>query len=246
MHALSVPERFLLLPRVHGIADDFCGDYVSGDQWTAILTDSGTAVISDQAGGVLVLTPSDGTVADNDEALLKSSKETFLFANNKPIEFIARVAWAEANTDDANVMVGMMNAVAANSLQDDGAGPAASYSGFNFHKLDGGTKWIFESSLAGTQTTTTLGDTAPTSATGWHSLKVAVRSRGSTVLEVIPYIDTAGGQNFVQCVDANGLKVKHTITLGSPTEMQIVAAVKNGGANNEALQIDYLAAYQLR
>lgn len=246
MQNLTLPESALLLPRVHGIADDFDGGYVSGDAWSAVLTDTGTAIISDQAGGVIVLTPSDGTVADNDEAYLRGTDETFLMANNKPLWFAARVAWLEANTDDANVAVGMMNAVAADSIQDNGAGPKADYSGFCFYKVDGGTAWIFESSLGTAQTTTILNYSTPASATDWHSLKVEVRSRGSTTLEIIPFIDTAGGQGYVQCVDTNGDKVKHTITLGSPTEMSIFAGVKNGGANNEGLNIDYLAAYQLR
>lgn len=244
---LELPPDRLVLPRTHGFHDDFAAEITDGALWTKIATDSGTILVMDGAGGVAQFRPSDGTVADNDEVYLHSTNELFLFADDKPLELLARIAWAEANTDDANVLVGLLNAFAANHLQDDGAGPPASYSGACFFKVDGETQWRFETSLAGTQTTTLLSHTTPNAATDWHTLKIKARRRDATTVELVPFIDEAGGMDLKQCTDdATGALVKHTITLGSPTEMNIGVGVKNGGANNEDIRLDYLGAYQKR
>jgi hypothetical protein len=139
-----------------------------------------------------------------------------------------------------------MNAPAANHLQDDGAGPAASYSGAVFFKTDGGTTWNFETSLAGAQITTALAATSPNGAADWHSLKITVKSRDATTLIITPWIDENGGQDFKIALDANGNQVQHTVALGSPTEMGVIMGVKNGGANNEVIDFDYVSCWQLR
>lgn len=227
----------LKLRREFGLFDDFLW-YVTAHLWTLVATDSGTAAVGDAAGGVVTLNPSDGSVADNDEVYLKSTAEVFLFAADKPLVFEARLKWTEANTDDANVIAGVMSAVGANSLLDNGAGPAASYSGAVFFKVDGGTGWNFETSLGGTQTTTALhSDHAPAAA--YQTLRIEAREQGG-VIEIVPFIDGK------QCLDTNGRPVKHTIALGSPTEMNAVVGAKNGDTNQESILVDYVAAYQLR
>ncbi len=229
MKLIELPDA-LKLRRQFTIFDDFLW-YVTAHLWTTVATDSGTATVGDEAGGVLTLAPSDGTVADNDEIYVKTTNEIFLFAADKPGRFECRVKWTDANTDDANVLVGVMSAVGANSLLDDGGGPAASYSGAVFFKTDGGTTWNFETSLAGTQTTTAL-PAYTAGGANWQTLRIEWREQGG-VIEIVPIID---GQ---QCLDANGRPVKHTIALGSPTEMNGVIGAKNGAANNEAIKFDY-------
>lgn len=234
MKLLELPDA-LKNRRVFGFFDDFEW-YVTAHRFTTVATDSGTATVGDEAGGVLTLAPSDGTVADNDEVYLKTTNEVFLFAADRPAVFETAVKWTEANTDDANVIAGFMSAVGANSLLDDAGGPAASYSGAVFFKTDGGTTWNFETSLAGAQTTTALQNLA--GGASWQTLRIEVRESGS-VLELVSIIDGK------QCLDASGRPVKHTIALGSPTEMNAVVGAKNGGANNESIKVDYIAAYQL-
>lgn len=212
------------------VSDDF-PYFVSTDLWTSVLTDSGTAAVSDAVGGVLTLTCSDGTVADNDEAYAKSTTEVFKFAASKPIRLEARVKLTEANTDDANILVGLLDAVGANSLLDNGGGPPASYSGMVFFKVDGGTVWQAETSIAGTQDTDTSAG-AFTSAT-WHNLRI----------EWVPASDTSGTAKFY--VDGV-LGATSTFTYTGATEMQAVLGVKNGGANNESLLVDRFRARQLR
>lgn len=241
MKLLPIDPAFENLRKAFGFHDDFLNDEVSANVfagWTVTATDSGTATVGDAAGGIMTLAPSDGTVADNDEIYLFRKAETFLFAADKPLNFRSRLKFVEANTDDANVLVGLIDAPAANTLLDTGGGPKASYSGAVFFKVDGGTVWNFETSLAGAQTTTTLENTAGGSA--YHELEIEFRPIDSTVAELIPFIDG------VQCRDSNGNPVKHRYTFTNATEMVACIGVKNGDTNNEAVLVDYVQARQLR
>ncbi len=239
---LELPEA-LKLRRQFGIHDDFM-EYTDGQLWTKVATDLGGVTLSDGAGGVVVLDASDATVADNDEIYLKSTKELFKFAASKPVRVEARLQYAEANTDDANIIFGLADAVGANTLLDNGGGPKASYSGAVIFKVDGGTVWQCESSISTTQVTTVSQHTAGGSS--YHTLAIECMPITSTTIEARFFLDTAGGQNLKQMRDANGALIKHTITLGTSTEMQVFVGAKNGGANEETLSVDYIAADQLR
>jgi hypothetical protein len=223
------------------VQDDFLRDVDSAD-WVTTLTDSGTASVGDAVGGIIALVPSDGTVADNDEAYIESANEVFKFAARKPLLFEARVQFTEANVDDANVLVGLLDAVGANSLQDNGGGPPASYSGANFHKVDGSTVWQTETSNGTTQTTTEL-----TAANTNNLAKRAVTAGGSAYqtlrIEYQPYSSTNAYVTF----SVDGVVVaQHDYVFTSATEMQIGIGVKNGGANNETLNVDYVVCTQER
>lgn len=234
---LTLPNTLLDGRRQFGFFEDF-HEFVSGDLFTDTSADSGaTIAASDAAGGVVVLTTG-GT--DNNEAYLLTTKELFLFAADKPLIGEARIKYAEANTDDANVCVGFMNAVAADALVDDGAGPKASYSGAVFYKVDGGTRWQVQSSLATTRTTTDLTaansyDKVAKTAGGsaYQTLRIEVITTSSTEAEVSFYIDGV-------------LVAKHALTYTSATEMMFFVGVKAGGANSEVVYVDYASAYQLR
>lgn len=234
---LTLPDDFLLGRRIFGFFDDFF-HFVTADLWTSLAADSGASVaVGDAAGGIVVLTTG-GT--NNNEAYLKNTKEIFKFAEDKPILFEARIQYAEANTDDANVCLGLMDAVGADSILDDGGGPKASYSGAVFFKVDGGTRWNVESSLAGTQTTTELSAT--------NSLdKLAKTAGGSSYqtfrIEVLPINSTEAEVSFY--IDGV-LVAKHSLTYTSATEMMAFVGVKAGGANSEVVSVDYAAGYQLR
>lgn len=237
---LPLSEQTLDLPRLFGFNDDFEW-LVTAHRWTSVLTDSGTAVVGDAVGGILALTASDGTVADNDEAYIRSTAEIFKFAENKPLLAKARIQYTEANTDDANIAFGFMSAVGANALLDNGGGPAASYSGAVFFKVDGSTVWQCESSLAGTQTTTTLN--AAGSADG-----IAKTAGGSSyqTLEInwVPTTSTTG--DFTFFIDGVLVAKHKDVVYTSATEMHVFAGVKNGDTNNEVLNVDYISAWQLR
>ena len=208
---------------------------VSTGPFATTATDSGTITVADGGvGGVALVAASDGSVADNDESYLHQAFETFLFANAKPLWFECRVALTEANTDDANVAVGVKDAWAADSILDDGAGPSASYSGALFFKVDGGTVWQAECSIAGTQTTVTLtGASFPGDGT-YQRMGIEFIPTSSTIATVNFYID--------------GVLVGSTaaFTYTSATHMEAGVGVKNGDTNAEILNVDYIRCSQVR
>jgi len=236
----GLPE-LLLRRNQFTIQDDFTRDVDSAD-WVTTLTDSGTASVGDAAGGILALVPSDGTVADNDEAYVESANEVFKFAADKPLLFEARVQFTEANTDDANILVGVMDAVGANSLLDNGAGPPRSYSGAVFFKVDGGTVWQTETSNSTTQTTNEL------SASNVNNLSKKAQTAGGAAYQVlrIEYMPYSSTNAYVSFFVDGVLCAQHDYIFTSATEMQIALGVKNGGANNETLNVDYVACTQSR
>jgi len=223
------------------IQDDFLRDVDSAD-WVTTLTDSGTASVGDAVGGVIALVPSDATVADNDEAYIESANEVFKFAGDKPLLFEARVQFTEAATNAANVLVGLLDAVGANSLVDNGGGPPSSYSGAVFFKVDGGTRWQVETSNSTTQTTDDL-----SSANINNLSKRNVTAGGSAYqvlrIEFMPYSSTNAYVSFF--VDGV-LCAQHDYIFTSATEMQIGIGVKNGTATNELLNVDYVVCTQER
>lgn len=234
---MQFSERFKSARKQLEVFSDF-EEYVTGDLFTLVASDSGTATVGDAAGGILTLAPSDGTAADNDESYLRTTKELFLFANDKPCYFEVRLQYAESATDDANVCVGFMSAVAADSIQDDGAGPKANYSGAVIYKVDGGTVWICESSLGTSQVTTTTTSTAGGSS--YQVLSIGFQPVTSTAGEVTFGIN---GEPFR---DSNGSVIKHAITYTSATEMHAFVGAKNGSASAESIAVDYLYACQTR
>ena len=232
-------EVFLYAKDTHHVFDDF-NHMVTADTWTSVLTDSGTATVGDAAGGILALACSDGTVADNDEAYIRTTAELFLVADNKPLRFEARMQYTEANTDDANVFCGFMSAIAANALVDDGAGMRTTGNYFVFFKVDGGTTWQVRSRNS---TETETNDTGVTAGgASYQKFRISIDNEGSgTNVQAKFFIDD------VQCVDATTNRpIVHTIAVASSTEMQAGAGAKNGGANLETLNIDYMYGAQKR
>lgn len=235
---LQRPDRSLLMQLSHGFDDDFL-ELVTGDLFTDLSPDTGASCASsDAAGGVAVLTTG-GT--DNNEAYLHTTKELFKFAADKPLFYETRLQYAEANTDDANVIAGVLDAAGANTLVDDGAGPKASYSGAVFFKIDGGTNWNVEVSIAGTQQTAeltaanSLNKTANAAGgASYQILRIEFRPQSSTSSEVLFFIDGVLVYKF------------SAFTFTNATEMNALVGVKAGGANSEVVNVDYISAWQKR
>lgn len=230
-------DLFSDVASVHGLFDDFNDMLLTGAErlWTGTQTDTGTITIIDSVGGVLQLEASDGSIGDNDESYAGTTNEPFLFANNKPLWFETRVKLGAADSDGANVMVGLVSAAnAANSILDNGGGPLATYSGITIFKVDGGSAWQAECSIAGTQTTITL--TAPGApGTSYQKLAIEFIPTSSTVATVNIYVD--------------GVLVGSTaaFTYTSATEMSAFVGVKNGGSTvNTTLHVDYVHVRQVR
>jgi hypothetical protein len=187
-----------------------------------------TPSMLDAAGGVLSMATD---VNNNDEIYLSSIAENWIFAASKPLWFEARLALTEANVDDANIIAGLSDGVGANSLQDNGAGPAASYDGAVWFKVDGGTVWQFESSNAGTQVTTSSAGAFVSDT--FYRVGFLFNPNDGTTGIVTPYL--------------NGVKgTAQNITLAGLEEMHILLGVKAGGAAAETLRVDYVKVIQAR
>jgi len=205
--------------------DDFMW-FTEGDIWatTEDADKTGTDGIMDVVGGVYQ-NYCDGD--DNDESYCISAGESFKFATGKKLWFEARLRVDEANTDDANVIVGLMDNAGADALLDNGGGPAASYDGAVFCKVDGGTKWQFETSNASDQETT-----AEVAAYADDTfVKLGFYFDGAT--SITPYVNGTAG-------------TAHTISLTGLEEMHLFFGIKAGGTNEESIEIDYVLCTQLR
>src|SRR5690348_8180193 len=138
MKSLVDKHNALLLRRTYGGFDDF-GSYASGNFWTSVLNGSATIAAGSTQFGALTMSAIDST--NNRELYLSSTNGLFLFADGKPMYLEARLQYAEANTNAANVGFGVANAVANGLLVDDGAGMKTSGSFASIFKVDGGTQW---------------------------------------------------------------------------------------------------------
>lgn len=207
--------------------DDFLFD---NGQWTAVTDGStGAATITDAPGGVLTLATAG---ADNDYHIYASDAEVFKFAAGKPLQFGAQVKLTEAATDDANIVAGLSDDATGGVIQNNGGGPPASYDGALFYKIDGTLKWYFETSNAGTQTTTELGTF--TSGTAYElGLDFKTSSTNDTLATITP---TVNGKQYES----------HTLTLSGLEEMHVLFGVKAGGSNAETLSVNWIGCRQYR
>lgn len=232
-NVLKFPPSWQNIKQQYELFDDFFSDQ-SDLSWVDTITDSGTALVNDAVNGVMVLTPSDGTVADNDEVYLASANELFLYAADKPFVGRCRLKFVETTSGVYNAFFGFASAIGANTLVDDGGGMRASGSVAAIYKVDGETVWRCVTRNNGvatvSQSTTTAGGAS------YQELEIEVVYLNSTQVQVVFRVDG------VALKDATtGLPIVHTVTVASATEMQIGAGAKLGAAtNNDTLSIDYI------
>ena len=203
------------------------------------LTDSGTAAVGDTVNGVMLLTPSDGTVADNDEAYLTSANELFKWGTNREIYGRAKLSWTETTANIPNIGAGFMNAAVANSLLDDGGGPKLTGDAAVVFKVDGGAVWKFATATNGTSTTSTSTKAAVEDTD--YVIEIIAKDWDSVSMQVVAKV------NGEYLKDSNGLVIRHTVAIASATEMNLFAGIKLGAiTNNDTLSIDYLYGSQTR
>lgn len=226
-----------IAPMTFGYVDHFLFEDTAA--WTTTATDTGSSAVGDAAGGVLVLLPSDGTVADNDEVYFFNVSEVFRIAAGKPLSFAARVQFSQAATNAANVYVGLMDAWAADALRDNGLGPKTSFSGAGFFCKDGNLLWHVIYSDGATQTIQELNATAclkkeamAAASSTYQLLEIDIVPKTSTLVDVIFKIN---GSTVFKMLDR---------TYANATEIASGVGVKNGSANQQAVNVDLLACAQ--
>ena len=203
--------------------------YTNGEGgWAEVTTNSGTtgtlAAAAGYLGGCMRFGASDATDLDNDETYIGTEDETYILANGKDIWFEAEVKFTEANTDDANVFVGLCGVRTADMLIDDGAGVILAQPAIGILKVDGGTTWNGVLKHTTSQATSVL---ATRNSGAWEKLGFHVVSNTSVDYYV------------------NGVK-RATRTSQIPTgTMGIVFGVKNGNSNNETVYVRNWKTVQL-
>ena len=201
--------------------DDFF-TFNDDDNWVDTVSDGGTVDSIDANGGILSIAT--GATGEN-ESYVSSEHEIFKFATNKRLFFEALVSLTEANTDDANIIVGLSDTVAANSLLDAGAGPMASFDGAVFYKLLDGAVWRAMTSNA-------VGQADDANAGAFVS---------ATSYKLTMFYDYNDGVTASVTFYVNGvLGATLDLTIAGLEEMHILLGVKAGGANAETLLVDYV------
>ena len=204
--------------------DDFFAydDTATVGNWVEVHDGTPTTGVIDGAGGIASFAT--GATGEN-ETYISSMTEAFLFQATKKLFFEARVKLTEANTDDANIIIGLSDTVAADSLLDAGAGPMASYDGVVFFKVLNGTVWQFEASNAAVQDTEA--SVGAFSDGAWQTLGFLYDYNDGVTATITPYVDGVAGTAV-------------SLTIAGLAEMHILLGAKAGGANAETLLVDYV------
>lgn len=220
-----------------GIDDDF-GWFISPHLWTTFNDTNCTATITANAvGGVVALAGASNT--DNDQVGISTTNAFFKFQANCDLEFVCRLAYSEANTDDANVCVGLSSDFTTDIILDNGASPDVNHSGALIYKLDGGTVWRCHSSKGATQTDT-ASVTSSNTGTTYVELKIKAREQGDGNVRVDFFVDDQPLR------DSNNKAISHTVAYASALAMKAGVMVKNGGSNGETVSVDFVKCFQSR
>lgn len=222
------------------IAHVFMDDFFTQPSTKAAQTGMWAFVEDDGAGGADAVLDAAGGVYkhfcdgdDNDEAYMTSLNEQWLFAAGKSLWLEARIAITQGATDKANWIMGLMDAAGANSILDNGGGPAASYDGAVFFGIEGALTFGFETSNAATQVTTATVGTFVSATMMNLGFRFDSPSSTDTVGSITPFVNGVPG-------------TAHAITLAGLEEMHFILGVKSNGEAEEAFSIDSVKIVQIR
>lgn len=239
-----------------GAYDDFT-EGLSSTRWTTLAPDAGSATAGAGMNGYLSMTPSDGTVADNDEIYVYG-KSVFLPTRRRPIYGRVRLQLVEAASNQANFFFGFRSIVSENTLLDDSGGMEGSGIGCVWYKRDKSQYWTVQTrdfydfqdtvtqTPAGSITRTETIDGVVTSVTPWEELEIFLDD------PVPPYTVRDRVQvatfryNGVPLTDGNGAPIRHELSLLNVEEMTLVVGLKNGTGVAELLLVDSIHGDQVR
>jgi len=198
--------------QAHTYFNDF-DNYIAGD-WTVTETQAGaTQAITNEDGGILLLTNS---AADDDLVALQLSKETFKFAVNKPLFFKARFAVSDVTQSDLVIGLQITNTT-----------PLAVTDGVYFSKADGAATLNF--SVVKNSTATTA-----------SAIATLVNA---TYITVAFYYNGVDKIFYAAGTDSNAPTIlgKSVITnLPDDEELTISFALQNGEAVAKTMSVDYI------
>lgn len=167
----------------------------TGTSSRVVITAAGTAAALNLRGGGVALPTAAAT--DNSKSGVRGAGNIVLLASKKNAWMAAKLQYAEANTNAANLLVGFSSVALASAIQSDGAGIPANFSGAGFVKTDGGvTNWRVFVSNATTQTIVELNAAAsldktakPAASSAYQLLEVDLYCKSDTRADVVFKID---------------------------------------------------------
>ena len=247
MGLLRTPQGFIGR-NFWGWRDNF-SEYTTAKTWTTVTTNSGTSVPGNFTPGGLLFTT--GTT-NNNYQYIYGTNANFLYIADKPAVVECVHKYTEVATNSANVGFGFSDSVVAGSLVDDGAGPAASFSGAMIYKVDGGSVWKFCTSIGSTQTISTSTTTAGGAVL--QRLKIEIKYVNG-VAEVSPWVfsvsqlgTSTSAFTGGQLLDSTTLKpIKHVVTaasIASAAQMTPWFGVKAGTAAAQTAYLHEVAVAQ--
>ncbi len=239
-YEVQLAERFLR-ERTFEIFDHF-DHYVTADMWTTTASNSGTVAVQEAVNGILKVNPSSNggnSQAVNDETYVESTHELFKLATDKPMFFAARVRPVGNTIANQALMVGLIDAVAANAIVDTTGVPKTSTDAVLFYKSNTDATWYAMAEANSTEMSgiTDGVDTNETATNNqWQNLTIRTVPKSSTLTEVhfgFALENSSDGSYSIREVGQTLVGkqlVCQTITHTSAAEMAVVLGVKAGVA----------------
>jgi hypothetical protein len=164
----------------------------------------------------------------------------FLYGLNRDLYGCALVQFTEVVAGVVNVAFGFQNAVAADSILDNGAGLKTSGSTLAIYKVDGEQTWRAVSACAGVATVSRSNKAAV--AATWYFLEINCEDWDGIQCLCSFKVDGEYLRDFT-----TGELIRHRVTIASATEMQMFLGVKLGGiTNSDTLSADFWYGHQRR
>ncbi len=220
-----------LRPRSNNV--EFFDDFFSYDSTATVgrwveQSDGGTIANAAGTDGHLSIATD---TSDNDESYVSSVVDQFFFTAAKNVHFECKLQLTEANTNDANIIAGLSSVYGANTLVDNGAGPATTFDGAVFYKVDGTMEWETVTSNAAAQTITA--SVATYASATWYKLEIDYDYNDGVTASVKYYVD-----GVLVNTDA--------LTIAGLAAMSALLGVKAGDTNAETLIVDYVQVITTR
>lgn len=211
----------------------------SDTKFLKTVPNSGTAVVSSTLpGGVMVLTPSGGSPAANDEAYLSNPNSIFLPKLGKPMSLLSKLQFVEANTNQAGVAVGFASSVAAGLIANGVAAMRTTGTVICIVKFAGSNNWTAISQCNGV-TNSTLTN-SPAGGTTQQELGIQVLDYTSTLCQIAFLL------NGKRLRDANNKDFVQSMVYASAVNVAGFVGVKNGSSSKETVNLDLFSAWQKR
>ena len=233
MKNCAVPEAALLMDQVHGFHDDFQGflTATSTAKYTVVTVTDGSVLQVDSAPGGVNIKSAVASAAGDEDCYLARESESFLFAAGKPLHFRARVQATEDDTNQNNLIVGLVDAVAADLLVSAGAGPKTSGTMLAFYKVDGGLNWWIIASIGSTQTKVELNAANTDKYT--KSGPFVGSGAADQTLEILFCPKTSTKADVIYKINGETVYKLTDWVFTSATDVQAVCGCKDGDAGDE-------------